>query len=1368
MKKYLQILLFGALISICAPLPAQTARIYDSSGNLPNAQINDIYQDKDGYIWVCSHDGVARFDGTEFTAFRHDKEDPLSLASDLALTVLEDSRGTKWIGTSQGLQIYNSEINNFSQFHLYSPEPHVSDIVEYSNSTTGKNRIFIGTSGRGVIVLDPDTHAQDINLMENLSQNIYSMYINYMYIDSKGRLWVSSEEGGLSVVSANTCRKLENIFWEEPLKNHQKNISAYAIAEDPISQNIIICTANDGILVFDASTQVIRRANSPSAHKAQANAVLYNDIFSDTATRSFLVGLENNGIMSFDIEKEALEEVELPNTPFDYTNWKIHSLTKDSQGNLWAGAFQKGIMVIPRQIYGIQSRRLSSRGIPGENSGCITSIIKDETSAVVWAGSDGGGLFSLSPNGRTNFNKDNSGLGNNSVMCIAIDKRGTIWIGTYLGGIFCKTPGGPITAFRENDKFPTDKVASLVYDSKRDVIYAGFFSGGLSTIDANSGKVLNTLNDDRIHWSASLTLDSKDRLWIGATDGLVKYDITLHELSSVESKEDYMKGMVLCSCADQDVLWLGTLKGLVRYDTADGSSHCYTRADGLPSNSVYAIQKDSNGMIWMSTSHGICRLDPETGAVKNYFDYDGLLGNEFRQASTWQDSQGQIFFGGNDGITKINPSAFAKSVAIPPVNFNRFAVMNRNVDYDPDLGKRNILDKSLSQASLIKLPHRMNIFSIGFSVLEYTNPAKIHYKYMMEGFDPDWAETNQQRRHATYTNLRPGRYTFKVRAFYEDNPALYSEKDIDIRIKAPWYLSIWAVLFYTLLALAVAAYIMRVRKARAAADIQQMRLNMFTNLTHEIRTPLTLVMSPLKTMRENEQNSKMKDTYNLMYRNCLRINRIVNQFMDIRKVDEGKMKLNFRETEIVDFIRDILQSFTSLSQQKNIRMELSTANPGQNLWIDQGNFDKIIFNLLSNAFKNTPEDGTIRVNVGAPEKNNGKLSSSISEFVKISVYNSGSHINEKDLERIFERFYQTSPTDANIGSGVGLNLTKMLVGLHHGTIQATNVDDGVLFAICIPCDKKHLSKEELNVTTHHQDLYTSKEHQELLTVQDHEDETVRIAKSRKTVVFVDDDNDLLVYVQKQLKQTFNVLTFDKASEAWNVIKTVKPDAVVTDFTMPDMKGTELCHNIKTNPDTALIPVIILTAQTEEEYMQEATDNAADRILLKPISIELLSSSIMQTISNREKITARQDNSVIFEYDSIKMNSASDKLVARVMETIKKNIDNSEFSVDALCHEVGISRVHLNRRLKELVGTSPSALIRSIRLRQAAFLLINNQVGIAEVAFKVGYSSLSHFSNSFHEYYNMSPKEFVAKYQGVTDENILKEITPMFSHLKDLE
>lgn len=1356
MKKLL-ISVVVALFAIQGTAIAQVARIYDSERSLPNAQINDLYQDSAGFMWLCSHDGLARFDGTGFIDFRCDPENENSLANDLVLTIYEDSQKTHWVGTAQGLQIYNPDVSDFSLFHLYSPEPHVSDIVEFKNVTNGKNRLFIGTSGRGVIVVDPYTHAQDITLMENISQNLFSVYVNYLFIDSKGRLWISSELGGLSVVSANTCNVLSNVKWDASVAEKQKSVVATSMAEDPVTHNIVICTINDGIFVFDAQSQTIRRAKGAMAQKAKANSVLYNDLFPKDDYTSFIIGLENNGMVLYNVSEEELETLEFPNTPYDFSTWKIHCLSKDSQGNLWAGAFQRGVLVVPRQIYGFSSTPLSARGIIGENSGCITSIYCDEPHDAVWAGCDGGGLFYLTSHGRYVFNKDNSGLDNNSIMCLTMDKRGTLWIGTYLGGIFCKKPNGPITKFRENAKLPTERVSSLVYDKKRDAIYAGFFSGGLTTINAATETIENITNDERIRWTGSLTLDSRDRLWICSTEGLTKYDISLHELTEVKTSNTSLDDVVLCCYADQDVLWLGTRKGLVKFDTTNGNTRSFTKNDGLPSNSVYAVQKDVMGRFWISTADGLSCFDPFTEAFKNYYAYDGIQGNEFRQASTFQSSIGEIYFGGNSGITKIRPFEFEQPSELPPVNFAKLTVMNKDVYYDPALGRKNIIDKNIEQATRIVLPHRKNVFGIGFSISEYTNPAKIHYRYKMERFDQDWAETTQARRHVNYTNLSPGKYTFRVRAFYEDTPEMFSERSINIKIKAPWYLSFWAILVYAIILSIITYFIVRMKKAKKKEDIQNMRLNMFTNLTHEIRTPLTLVMSPLKTMRENEQNGKLKDTYNLMYRNCLRINRIVNQFMDVRKIDEGKMKLNFRETEIIDFIRDILQSFSTLGQQKNISMNLETENPQENIWVDQGNFDKIIFNLLSNAFKNTPEDGSITVNVSGPVRNNGILSSSIADYIRIDVHNTGSHIDEKDLVKIFNRFYQTSISDASIGSGVGLNLTKMLTDLHHGRIQAENTEDGVMFSLFMPCDKKHLNKEELNTTTHHKDLYTTAEHPEQIAVQEHDEGKVHLVKSRKTVIFVDDDSDMLIYVQQHLKQTFNVLTFDKAPEAWDVIKTLKPDAVVTDLDMPQMRGTELCHNIKTNPDTALVPVIILTAQTDEDSMQEATDVEADRVLLKPISVELLSSSILKTISNRERITARQDNNVIYEYGSIKMNSASDKLVARVMDTIKQNIDNSEFSVETLCQEVGISRVHLNRRLKELVGTSPSQLIRSIRLRQAAFLLINNQVGIAEVAFKVGYSSLSHFSNSFHEYYNMSPKEFVAKYQGVTDEEVLKDI-----------
>ena len=1356
-KKHL-ILCLLATAAVQTAATAQTARIYDASNGLPNTQITSISQDSGGFIWICSHSGIARFDGISFTSFIHDSNDPNSIASDLVLAMFEDSNGTRWVGTSQGLQIYNENTNDFTLFHLYSPEPHITCMAEYQNPETGKKRLFFATSGRGIIVMDPETHGHDTALMEQVSQAQYSLFTNFVSVDSKGRLWLSSETGGFSVVSANTCKSLDNITWDRSLKERQKDIIVLSAAEDPESGNIFFCTEDDGILVFDAKTQKIRKALGKTSQRTRASSVIYNDILETGDGKSFILGIENGGVGLLDIAGEETSDLNLPNTPYEYNIWKIHNLLKDSQGNLWLSAFQKGILTVPKQIFGFSTIQLSTRQIHGDNSGCVTSIVKDESTGTLWIGCDGGGLFSNNPDkgGKQIFNAANSGLGNDSVTSIVLDKRGTLWIGTYLGGIFYKTHGGPIREFRGNAQLHIKKISSLVYDSQRDLIFAGTLGGGLVSISAADQRIRGCKSEKAVLWISSLTLDEKDRIWIGGNDGLIKYDIALDEIETVEQREDYQKGAVLCTCADGDTLWIGTRKGLVSYNTVNGHTHLYSKKDGLAGNSICAVEKDNGGNLWIATTTGMSCMDIGSGEIANYYDYDGLQGNEFKQAASSKDSRGIMYFGGNNGLTRVNPDAFNTKLEIPAVHFTNLLTRTGPVDYNPELGKRNIIDNDLDHATRITLPHRNNFFAIMFSVLEFTNPDKMHYKYRLDRFDRDWIETGHERRGAMYTRLNPGRYVFKVRAFYEDKPDFYSEKDITVKVKAPWYYSWWASLIYmTIIAGIVMAYRI-MKRNRDRNNLQTMRLDMFTNLTHEIRTPLNLVMGPLKNLREEESSAKLKDTYNLMYRNCLRINRIVNQVMDTRKIDEGKMKLNFRETDIVYFIKDIMQSFKALVEQQNVRMSIDSVNVRENLWIDQGNFDKIIFNILSNAFKNTPEGGNIHLHVSSPQKNNGEVINSAEEFVRIDIFNSGSHLNGKDIKKIFERFYQGSSKDLSAGSGVGLNLTKMLVELHHGSIDVENTVDGVNFIICIPCDKKHLTKEELDLTTHHKDLYT-KEMSEILESSGREEDSVKLAKTRKTVIFVDDDDDMLSFLQKQFRQTFNVITFSKAYEAWPVIKAMKPDAVVTDLVMEGMSGTELCSSIKSDNDTALTPVIILTAQTEEEYLQDATDKGADRILTKPISTELLSSSILQTITSREKITARQDNSIIYEYGSIKMNSASDKLVAKVMETIKKNIDNSEFSVEMLCQEVGISRVHLNRKLKELLGTSPSVLIRSIRLRQAAFLLINNQVGIAEVAFKVGYSSLSHFSNSFHEYFSMSPKEFIARYHGVTDEEELKKI-----------
>ncbi len=712
---------------------------------------------------------------------------------------------------------------------------------------------------------------------------------------------------------------------------------------------------------------------------------------------------------------------------------------------------------------------------------------------------------------------------------------------------------------------------------------------------------------------------------------------------------------------------------------------------------------------------------------------------------------------------------------MPNIYFSRLTVLNKGVQYDEMLGKKNILDRHISQAGQITLKKNQNVFSLDFAVLEYTNPQKVVYGYMLKGFDSDWQYTDASHRSATYTNLPDGRYLFRVKAFYEgynnEDNVVYNE--IQIRILPPWYKTWWAYLIYlTLMMFAVRIFLDYLIKRRLRLqEIQEMekkemKLRMFTDMSHEIRTPLTLVMTPLKSMRESETDARKKEMYNLMYRNVLRILRLINQLMDIRKIDNHQLKLHFNKTDLIFFVQDIMKSFEQLAIMRNIDFRLVSNLESLEVWIDQGNFDKVLFNVLSNAFKYTPDNGYVLISIDTHRNTkHGEFQLYVAEYVELRIENSGSKIDESHLERIFERFYQGN--DDNIGgSGIGLHLARMITRLNHGTIKAKNIDKGVVFVVQIPLGDTHLSPDEKSTVAKHKDLYYSIRPDEKLpeqseyielTTNDEDEQAAKISKSKRNVVFVDDDADLGRYIRMELSDKYNIETFTDAREAWKIISTKVPDAVITDLMMPELDGNTLCRKIRQTPETNHIPVIILTSQTDEESERQCIENGADRYLTKPVGLDLLKSTVAQAIQTRETIKNKYRANVGPDYESIQISSPDSRLIAKVIETIKKNIENPEFSVDDLSREVGMSRVHLNRKLKENINVSPNNLIKSIRLKQAAYLLIKNKVNVSDVAYKVGFSSHSYFSNNFREYFGMAPSEFVAKYMDSDDKETHNKI-----------
>ena len=1230
----------------------------------------------------------------------------------------------------------------------------------------------MATSGSGIYVIDPATHALKEDVREELFRVVPNDYIRALFLDSSRRLWIFPDGTGLPVVlNADTLSPVTDVNWSPELLREAAQLRLGAFAQDPLTGNMLLSSAR-GLLIYDAGAGFVRRVKGGRAAGITASAVLFNSQAEPGDGRTFLVGNENGGLLLFDTRTEEVSAGVLASIRQDSGSWKVNQLFEDSQGNIWLGLYQKGLLVSPKSMFGFSYQGFSSRGVPGENSACVISVYEDGDR--LWVATDGAGLFCQTggPRGRTVcYNQDNSALTNNAVMAVTGDAHGTLWIGTFLDGLFYLDAGGAIRRFTQADEIGADRIRTLAYDTVRDQIYVGTYGSGLVVIDAAARRVKAHLVEDDYRWISALHQDRDGLLWVGTYNGPKCYDPQTGRIipfNILPQGETVQRIYAICSGAD-DTMWFGTEEGLFRVDTDTQDVRQYTEQDGLADNVIRDILCTTSGELWISTASGLSRLSPRTGQIASYHASDGLQGNEFRSGAAFKSASGRLYFGGTDGLTSFSPllvdGGFHK---IPQVSLSRLTLLDREISYDPDRNGENLIDKHLSEATRILVPRGVDLFSIAFSVPEYTNPQRVQYAYRLRGFDSDWKTAPARQRSATYTNVPPGRYLFEVKAYFDGSPDDFSSRQVGIRVEAPWFRQGWAYVIYLML-LAVAGWLLyrtyrnrRLQKQQQKeAELKELRLGLFTNLTHEIRTPLSLVMGPLRTLREGEMDPAQKDTYNLMYRNCLRINRLVDQLMDIRRIDAGQMQLHFRETDIIYFIRDIMQSFDSLAAAKSIRFTLTSEHGEEILWVDQGNFDKIIYNILSNAFKHTPDNGRIQVSVSGPVPNRDVLHPDIREYVEVVIFNSGSRIEEEYISRIFERFVQINPYDANTGSGVGLNLTKMLVEMHHGGIFAENREDGVAFRVLVPAGKAHLTGDELSATTHHKDLYAKSR-----TADDsHEDETFapeespeeKTVRTRRDLVIIEDDDDTRKYLKSLLGSRYNVTACASGQEAWPVITTTLPDAVVTDLVMPGMTGSELCARIRQNPATNHIPVLILTGQSGEREQQAASDSGADKFLSKPISVELLLSSIAQVISARETVKGKFGGAMTFDYSGIKMSSADEKLLRRIVESVQTHLDDPEYDVSALCRDVGISRVHLNRKLKENGNVPPSVLIKSYRMKQAAYLLANNKVNVSEVAYRVGFASHSYFSSSFRDFFGMTPREFVARYAGHADDENLKKL-----------
>jgi signal transduction histidine kinase/ligand-binding sensor domain-containing protein/DNA-binding response OmpR family regulator len=1370
MSKLLKIILIPFL---CASgsvlLHAQNSKLYMVEHGLSSSRIRTLYEDKDGFIWVAGENGLDRLIGDHIQKFLNQSDNPLSISNNDITDVFMDSKGSFWIGTGKGLNRYLAEKNEFERITLDETERSergfsISSIVE--SPLSGK--LFVSTSGHGLYVLNKNDASVDREQSSTLNRLIGNKYIGDLLIDNRKWLWFLTSDFGLWVIDLRTMKRIHP-FEDAEMNNFIGVDKISCLKFDHKTSNVLIGSSSNGLLIYDASKGILRKPQTPNLQHINIQSLLVKK------DGTILIGSENRGVWIFDRNTENVQSLVVANNnQVDLIHSKVHALLEDNVGNLWIGLYQKGLFLVPKSNSGFEYH-VVTKDQSGKNCACVSAFTIDLTGNL-WISTDGGGVFQAPGRNWDLLHEKGEGLTCNSMMDMAVDMQGTMWTGSYGHGLFCQQ-GGVFTQPDFVSQLTDNKVMCLEYDALRNFLYVGTNGGGLDIVDLSAKKIRH-VHAPINKWIRTIHVDRTGRLWIGTAEGTTYYDV---DRGSVLNADIGIATYHPSNCFEEigNMLYIGTNGGLIEYDMRKNKNTVIDLGTSLGSKNIMSMTFGKDQSLWFTTPKNLSRLNLKTKHIRTYSSFDGFLIGEFRYGSVLKDTSGYLLFGGDNGIIQVDPiQVNRQQYQMRPIFFTALNVNNNFVDYNGESKNRNRLDASLLEAKKLNLKYKENSFSLYFSAQEYASPQKVNYSYRLTGYENLWHHTDASNALATYASLPAGRYTFEVKGYFNEESNNFTTRSIRITISHPWYNSILARFFYFVLLFVLLYFTSLFYKnkqvqrrklvmAQYNEQVKEDKLRLFTSIAHEIRTPLTLIVSPLKKLMNTVGDNETSEMYSLMYRNSMKILKTINQLLDVRKLDNGQLKLHFEEVDLIGLIKGIMLSFKNMATVKQISFTMESRESDYlNTWLDIAHFDKIVYNILSNAFKFTPIAGKILIRIHCINNPNKVQYPTMSELAEIRIFNTGSSIDEEDLIHIFERFYQGHKTSEYSGSGIGLHLTHELVLLHHGQIEAHNVaEDGVEFIVRIPLGNAHLSESELIPQKTDQESLQSddndmeiapeKDYIESISAEDETDE--KEPHSKHTILVVDDDEDFCHYLKKELVD-YNILTSNSGNQAWKQLLSVHPDVVVTDYMMPDGDGLELCQRIKNNPETDSTPVIILTSEHSEVLQMQSMQLHADRFLTKPFNILLLKGAIGQALRVREKIRNKVHRTEMgYNYNSVAMDSADNKLVKKVIEYIKEHLEDSDMSVEELSREVGFSRVHLNRKLKEILGLSPSNLIKSIRLKQAAFLLVNNKVNISEVAYKVGFSSHSYFSYNFHDFFGMSPKEFVIYYTENPDEESIRKL-----------
>ncbi|MDR1557786.1 MAG: response regulator [Tannerellaceae bacterium] len=1357
MKRYL---LLSAILAfpIWQALYAVSADKYkfnrvDVVKGLSNSEVKCIYKDKTGLMWFGTPSGLNRYDGYDIITCKQNlTTNPLNTSNNDIEKIQEDAEGKLWIKTRSGYCIYDPAMERFEENvnPLFEKYAQTSDFWNSPDAVVyidfGKNLWFVtledvrkyDVTAQKCIVF---RQGEDGGLSRGMIRDIRQGQNRYWFLFENGLLECMEAQSNKIIHRDSTLHKAARLKSARDLRlfvDSSGDVWVYGIG------------SHYGLACYRTAQNVWRNYSISALppYKLSNNMVISME---EDDKGTIWVGTDHGGV---NLINKAREEI----TVLLHNEQDLHSLAqntikslyRDDTNIMWLGTYKKGVCYYHESIYKFDM--ITGKSVtPFRDINCFY----ESADQNLWLGSNGGGLlyFDRLRGEYTTYKhepgKPHSPAGD-VIVSLAGDTKGQLWIGYYLTGLDC-FDGKTFTHYTADNSGLTDNNVWVLKCDHQDNLWVGTLNGGVVVLDTHTGKQLKHFVTKGSVYSIIET-KSGDML-IGAQTGLYIYNKQSEQLELYEKEifDDIQLSRNDINYLYEDsrrLLWIGTKNGLFVFNPYTKNIQVFISGSGLSSELVQSILEDSEHNMWIATNRGLTCIrvstsNERTGYFYNLLSYDsseGLQGEMFNYNAAYLSSRSELIFGGAYGYNIFTPTSISYNKHIPRIIITDFQIYNKSIKPQEPYNGRVILTKSITQTKEIDLNHSDNYFSLSFAALDYCMPDKSRYYYKLEGFNDQWLETGQDDRKVTYTNLNPGKYTLYLKAVNNDGVESQNPMVLKITVHPPLWQTYQAWGIYAVLILCLAFYAFRRisrRSERKLAyaqekmrvmqqlEMDEMKLRFFTNISHDFRTPLTLILSPLEDLFNKAKTTEEKELLSIIRRNANHLLTLVNQLLDFRKLDTHIPVLQKSFGDIVLFIKQQLDLFAEGMTRKGLTLDFHSGMEQLYMSFDAEKLSKVCINILSNAYKFTPAGGMIRVELSRVEENK----------IGITITDTGIGIPEDELDKVFERFYQVKREGNNDnyqGSGIGLHIAKDFVVLHGGEIWAERrPQGGTRFVVILPCQDEAAEDALTTHTSPEEDINEEEAAFEAEFKQD---------KSPKLLI-VEDNKELRTLIASRLKDNYTILQAGDGVEGLETALKEIPDIILSDVMMPRMNGIEMSKKIKRDIRTSHIPLILLTAKTGEDSNLEGLTAGADDYITKPFNQEILQIKIRNLIEMRKHNQALFEEQMHVEPSRITVNSLDKQLIKRALEYTEANISNPGFSVEELSRELGMSRVHLYKKLSSLSGKTPIEFIRVVRLKRAAQLLQESRLTISEIAYEVGFNNPKYFRKYFKDEFGVLPSQY---------------------------